>query len=310
MRKARPRDYVLGLLVFAGGVVARVALDHIVPDRLPFITFFPAVFLATYYFGRGPGLLVLVLSSLAGTFWVDPTGHSKVLLYVASALLFLAVASVILVMTDLLRTSLARLKLQDEQLALINRELKHRIKNLFSITNSICLQTIKAGGSVKEMSDSVSGRLVAIASAQDQLSATATSGADLAELVAALVGTMAPKPSRLQVEGAPTTLPAQVTTPMALILHELATNALKYGAWSTDQGYLTINWKVEWKVEIEILHFRWREHDGPKIAPAMREGLGSSLIRQSLPGATVRHDLRADGLECEITLPLTAPDAI
>jgi two-component system CheB/CheR fusion protein len=128
----------------------------------------------------------------------------------------------------------------------------------------------------------------------------------LAELVAALVGTLAPKPSKLQVEGSPTTLPAQVTTPMALILHELATNALKYGAWSTDHGYLTVTWRVE----IEILHFRWREHDGPKIAPAMREGLGSSLIKQSLPGATVRHDLRADGLECEITLPLPTPDEI
>jgi two-component sensor histidine kinase len=306
MRNGRPRDYVFGLLVFAGALVARVALDQVVPDRLPFITFFPAVFLAAYYFGLGPGFLVLVLSAVAGTIWVDPTGHSMVVLYATSAVLFLVVASIILVLTAKLRSSLARVKQQDEQLALINRELKHRIKNLFSITNSVCLQTIKAGGTVKEMSDSVSGRILAIASAQDLLSATATSGADLAELVAALVGTLAPKPSKLQVEGAPTILPAQITTPMALILHELATNALKYGAWSQDHGYLTIKWRVE----SEILYFRWREHDGPTIAPAMREGLGSSLIRQSLPGATVRHELRADGLECEITLPLTVPDEI
>jgi two-component sensor histidine kinase len=305
MRNGWPRDYLFGLLVFAGALVARVALDQLVPDRLPFITFFPAVFLA-YYFGLGPGILVLVLSAVTGTVWVDPTGHSMVALYITSALLFLVVASIILVLTHLLRSSYARLKQQDEQLALINRELKHRIKNLFSITNSVCLQTIKAGGTVKQMSDSVSGRILAIASAQDLLSATATSGADLRELVTALVGTLAPKPSRLEVAGPPTTLPLQVTTPMALILHELATNALKYGAWFTDQGYLTVTWQVETK----ILHFRWREHDGPTIAPAMREGLGSGLIKQSLPGATVRHDLRADGLEREITLPLTVSDEI
>jgi two-component sensor histidine kinase len=299
MRNGQQRDYLFGLLIFAGAVLTRFALDQIVPDRLPFVTFFPAVFLAAYYFGLGPGAFVLVLSAVVGTFWADPTGQSAFIFYCSAALLFVLTASIILVLVHQLRTNLARVKQRDEQLVLINR-LKHRLKNLFSITNSVCLQTMKSGGTVEEMSEAVSGRIMAIASAQDLLSATATEGANLRALFDALVSPLAPKPSRLQIDGPSTKLPTESTTPMALVLHELATNALKYGAWSQDIGLV----KVHWKTEQTTLLFRWREHDGPVLAPSRREGLGSGLIKNSFPGATVRDDLKADGLECEILLPL------
>jgi two-component system CheB/CheR fusion protein len=150
------------------------------------------------------------------------------------------------------------------------------------------------------MSQSVSGRLMAIAAAQDLLTATAEDGADLHALTVALVTTLAPNPSRLKIDGPPTRLPADSATPFALVLHELATNALKYGAWSSDSGVV----KVVWTKESAVLLFVWREHDGPAIAPPAREGLGRTLISRSLPGATVTHDLKADGLECRINLPL------
>ena len=66
---------------------------------------------------------------------------------------------------------------------------------------------------------------------------------------------------------------------------------------------------LRWTTENDALIFRWREHDGPAIAPPMREGLGSTLIKSSIPGATVTHDLKADGLECEIRLPLERTEA-
>jgi hypothetical protein len=87
--------YAYGLVIFVLAVIARILIDFVVPERLPFITFFPAVFLAAYYLGRGPGLLVLVLSTLVGTAWTDPTGQSAITFYMASALLFLAVAGMI-----------------------------------------------------------------------------------------------------------------------------------------------------------------------------------------------------------------------
>ena len=131
-------------------------------------------------------------------------------------------------------------------------------------------------------------------------------GADLRELVTSLVDTLAPSPSRLRSTGAAIHLSADATTPFALILHELATNALKYGAWSQASGLVDISWKVQGN----DLLFRWREHDGPAIAPPLREGLGSSLIKTSLPGATVTHDLKADGLECQIQLRFQAIDGL
>ena len=95
-------------------------------------------------------------------------------------------------------------------------------------------------------------------------------------------------------------LPPEATTPFALILHELGTNAIKYGAWSGDTGTVVVSSNVEGG----RLFFEWPEIDGPAIAPEMREGLGSALIKSGLPTATVAHDLTPTGLHCRITLPL------
>lgn len=227
------RNYALALLIFAVAIGARYLLDYVVPERLPFITFFPAVLVAAFFCGLWPSILVLVLSAAAGAAWTEaPAGASEIVFFVASFLLFIGLSGVNVALVHILMTTLEKLRQRDQQLGLINRELKHRIKNLFSIANSVCLQTIKSGKTVDDMSHSVSGRLMAIASAQDLLTATAADGADLHALTAALVTTLAPHPSRLEIDGPPTQLPADTATPFALVLHELATNALKYGAWS------------------------------------------------------------------------------
>jgi two-component sensor histidine kinase len=292
--------YAYALALFILAVIARLLIDFVVPRQLPFITFFPAVFLAGYYFGRGPGLLVLVLSTLAGTLWIDPLGRHPISFYVSGAVLFLVVAGAILLLVDALATAHEKLQRQEQRLEMINRELKHRIKNLFAIADSVCQQTINAGGSAKEMTRAVSGRILAIASAQDLLSTTAKEGAEIKELVAKLVTSLAPTPSRIRIEGNLLRLSADTTTPFALILHELATNALKYGAWSRENGLV----HVSWSATSELLRFRWREHDGPTLAPPVREGLGRKLIKSSLPGARVEHSFKPDGLQCEIDLPL------
>jgi two-component sensor histidine kinase len=293
--------YAAALGIFVIALAARLLLDLIVPWRLPFITFFPAVFLAAYYLGSGSGVLVLALSTVAGTAWVDPSGHSPISLYATSALLFLLVAGVIVFVVDRLSTAHEKLSQQEKQLEMINRELKHRIKNLFAIADSVCQQTINAGGSAKEMTRAASGRLLAIASAQDLLSTTATEGADLTELVEKLASSLAPSPSKIRVEGHPLRLTPDTTTPFALILHELATNALKYGAWAQERGWVHVSWSA---TSDDLLQFKWREHDGPILAPPVREGLGRKLIKSSLPGARVEHSFKPDGLQCEIDLPL------
>jgi two-component sensor histidine kinase len=295
------RNYALALLIFAVALGARYVLDLVVPERLPFITFFPAVLVAAYFCGLGPSILVLVLSAVAGAAWTAaPAGASEFAFFIASFMLFIGLSGVNVALVHVLMTAHEELRQRDRQLEVINRELKHRIKNLFSIANSVCLQTIKSGAAADVMSQSISGRLMAIAAAQDLLTATPSDGADLHALAEALVTTLAPCPERLAIDGPPTQLPADAATPFALVLHELATNALKYGAWSSDAGMV----KVTWTKESVMLLFSWREHDGPAVAPPTREGLGRMLIANSLPGATVSHDLKADGVECRIDLPL------
>ena len=296
LRDKREQSYALALLIFGTAVLFRIALDYLFPGRLPFITFFPAVLISAYWSGFGPALLVLILSGLTGALWEPSVDHMTRLLSFA---VFLIVAGLPVGLIVSLRSALARIRQHDDQTELINRELKHRIKNLFSITNSICVQTIRSGAPAAEMANSVSGRIMAVAAAQDLLSAAAKEGADLLELTTALVKPLTPDDARLKISGDNVRLPVDATTPLALILHELATNALKYGAWSGEHGHVAICWTAE-----NTLNFVWREHDGPAISPPPREGLGSVLIKQGLPTATVQHDLKADGLECRIVLPL------
>ncbi len=202
-------QFGLALLIFAASVLLRIAVDEVIPERLPFITFFPAVALATLLCGLWPAVLVLLLSAVVGVWWGQPSEGSLVAFRFWAILLFLITGGGVVGLVHYLTILLHRLNRQDEQLALINRELKHRIKNLFSITNSICQQTIKSGAPVEQMAKAASGRILAIASAQDLLSATASEGADLRSLVDALVTPVAPDSSRLEISGISARLPAE-----------------------------------------------------------------------------------------------------
>ena len=297
VRSNTAMSYAVAAIALGAAVVVRLLLDIELPGRLLYLAYFPAVTLVALLSGPRPAALVLAVSALIGVAWP----HADALTFrFAACLLYLFVGAVIIVLIEAFMTTLARVRRQDAQLVLINQELKHRIKNLFSIANSVCQQTIRSGSSPEDMSKAVSGRLFAIAAAQDLLSVTATRGANLAELVASLVSTVAPDRSRLTVEGPVVHLPAQLTTPFALVLHELATNAVKYGAWAAQKGRV----EVSWSLAGDLLAFRWREYVELPLAPAMRTGLGSKLIKDGLPGATVRHDLTPSGLDCEISLPL------
>ncbi len=299
-RPTTVRRYAYALLIFSAALIARIALDLVIPGQLPFITFFPAVVAAAYFGGLRPGLMVLVLSSATGAVWLDPAdGTSDLIVRLVGLVLFALLSGLNLYLLTSLQHANGLARTHEQQLALINRELKHRIKNLFSIAGSIAQQTVRSDKPPKEMSKAIAGRLNAVAAAQDLLSVTSDDGADVGELVTALVTPLAPKSEKLAVSGDPVRLPPDCTTPFGLILHELGTNALKYGAWS-DNGYVTISWTIV----SNSLEFWWKEFDGPAVAPPVREGLGSSLIKCGLPGAAVEHDLKSGGLECHIKLPL------
>jgi two-component sensor histidine kinase len=214
--------------------------------------------------------------------------------------LFVLVGGSITLFVQLLRDALEQLRAREEQLALINREQKHRMHNLFAVIDAITQQTIRDGVRPEEMLATVSGRVHALARAQDLLDVTAEEGARVPALVSELVKPMAPTPSRLRANGPDVAVPSETTTPFALILHELATNALKHGAWSSERGSVSVSWRIE----REQLAFEWQEHDGPAVVAPSRKGLGTNLIKSGLRSAKVDYDLKPDGLQCRIRLPL------
>ena len=97
---------------------------------------------------------------------------------------------------------------------------------------------------------------------------------------------------------------------LAMALHELATNAAKYGALSTRGGHVDLSWTVTHSEP--VLHMKWRETDGPSVKQPEREGFGTRMIRRVLAselGGNVSLDFKPDGLECTITAPLGGPAA-
>jgi two-component sensor histidine kinase len=127
-------------------------------------------------------------------------------------------------------------------------------------------------------------------------------GSELRTLIQAVIGPLCPDAARLQIRGAAVTLSSSATTSFALIPHELATNAVKYGAsQSSGQGRID----VAWQTENDQLHFQWRE-TGTPIFPPKRKGFGTTVISKSLSGAGVEHLFHPEGVECTMRLHLTA----
>ena len=108
---------------------------------------------------------------------------------------------------------------------------------------------------------------------------------------------------RITIEGSPIRLPPSLATSFSLILHELATNAEKHGALSSENGKVALRWELHGN-DPRQLKVVWQEYDGPPVSPPDQKGFGSGLIQRGLPGAVVDHAYLPDGVRCTIDLGL------
>jgi two-component system CheB/CheR fusion protein len=130
-------------------------------------------------------------------------------------------------------------------------------------------------------------------------------GADLAALTRVqLQPYTANRHERLQIDGPAVSLSPDLATPFSLVLHELATNAAKYGALALPSGNVSVTWRLPALNGGRTLQLVWRESGGPTQAQPQRAGLGSRLIENAIPGANVRREFAPSGLVCTIELPL------
>jgi two-component system CheB/CheR fusion protein len=119
-----------------------------------------------------------------------------------------------------------------------------------------------------------------------------------------LAAYMIDDPKRLRFHGDLVTLPPDIATPFGLVLHELATNAAKYGAFSVEAGCVLLSWTLEAKNEGQLFKLVWQESGGPAVTAPKRVGFGGSLIERSLPAALVHREFAREGVNCTIELEL------
>jgi two-component sensor histidine kinase/PAS domain-containing protein len=171
----------------------------------------------------------------------------------------------------------ARKRAEDQQTMLV-AELNHRVKNILAIVQSVAGQTVRASSSLASFSTSFSGRIKALALAHDVLTRTRWIGIGLNELLTAVLEPhRGADGGRVRLQGPPVLLPAQAVMPLSMAMHELATNASKYGALSVPQGTVSIDWTLDENAPSRV-DITWIEQGGPRVQPPGASGFGTKLI--------------------------------
>ncbi len=187
-------------------------------------------------------------------------------------------------------------KLAEERETLLRRELQHRTKNLFAVIQAVAERSFAGHESFESAREAFVGRIMAMARADQQLNESELKGARLKELVEC---ELAPFAGRYSAEGADVLLDAKSVQNFSLALHELATNAAKYGAFSTPGGAVRIGWAAHGRRD--RLKLTWKEAGGPPVSPPARKGFGTALLTATLGSARIEY--APDGLIYEAEIP-------
>ncbi len=199
-------------------------------------------------------------------------------------------------------------KASEERQALLAREVDHRAKNALAVVMA-ALRLTRAE-TLPAYRAAVEGRVAALARAQTLLARENWSGAALAQLLEGELRPFVGEGQRLSLEGPPVSLQGRAVQPVAMAVHELATNATKHGALSVAGGGVVLRWVVEDGGATLRLH--WQEEGGPAAVAPQRQGFGSRVLEATIRGqlgGTIAIDWSPAGLACTMTLPLSGPVA-
>jgi PAS domain S-box-containing protein len=187
-------------------------------------------------------------------------------------------------------------------------ELNHRVKNTLATVQAIASHSLRRARNSEDFVSSFTGRVQALARAHHLLTERTWRGADVADLVREQVVLGVVESNRVAFSGPALLLDPQSALHLALVLHELATNARKYGALSVPQGQLSVSWSMLAN-KGRMLVLQWSERGGPAVAAPSSVGFGTSLIQQALDahGGSASIQYAAEGVTCEIKLPLAEP---
>jgi PAS domain S-box-containing protein len=193
-------------------------------------------------------------------------------------------------------------KADEARQRLLAREVDHRANNLLAVVQGAV--SLSQAASVADLKRVLLGRISALARAHQLLAEGRWDGADLRRLVEDELKPFAtPGDGRLTVEGEPYALAPQLAQSVAMAVHELTTNAVKYGALSVEGGHVAVSWTPATEGGAPVI--TWRERGGPPVRPPERRGLGASLLERALrgaPGGRTELDWAPEGLICRLWL--------
>ncbi len=289
--------YGAGLAIFLLAFFIRLGLDEVLPPGFPFLTFFPAVIITAFVFGLWPGIMVAVLSTLASwlvflpTAWTfDLDGRSFLAL-----VFFVSIAAVDIALIHTMHTLVRRLtalKTEADHLAeqrgLYVAELDHRIKNLFGTVSAIVGMAARQAATPADLGRDVRSRIEALARVSGLLrgfgDASRTTAVSVLHLICDPLVVAADR--RITLDNLDHRIDLPTATSLSLIVHELATNAVKHGSLAQESGSVVVTGKVEAGAEAQStrLKIHWQERGGPAAAPAGPRGFGSALLERVTAG--------------------------
>jgi len=223
---------------------------------------------------------------------------------IANAILFpcyVLTVGLSIALGQVLQRAITRLEQQKDQADRFNTELQHRVNNILQIVRVLASRANRTRDP-KVFYEDLEGRLDAFARANRLLGLAPHRPGSMSTLIASAI---APFPAQFLLEGADCAIEADVGITLAMLVHELATNAVKYGALSVDEGRVRLNWQLGGN-EVVI---DWREEGGPAVLPPQRSGLGAGLLRSQGLIRRVDLDFDAAGVHCVIVAPCTRAQA-
>jgi two-component sensor histidine kinase len=196
----------------------------------------------------------------------------------------------------------------ETEVRFLMRELAHRSKNQMTVISAMAKQTARGADSVPEFVQNFEKRIFGLARSTDLLLANGAVGVDMKELITGQLDPFKPdNPERLTLEGPSIRVNMQAAQILGMAIHELSTNAVKYGALRRESGSLSVTWELDGTT----LNLRWRETVTPFTPPSERRGFGTtvleSMVGRSL-GAEVKRTIHEDGLEWTFAIPTSAVD--
>jgi len=296
----RAQQVAVGVIFAVIAFLLRLAFTPFVGVEVPYATFYAAVVLSVIVAGPIGGVAALLAGAVLGnTLFVVPVGTLHLSgAPLGSLFLFGLVAGSLIALTDKLVATSRREKELNQKLQLVRGELQHRIKNFVTVVQALAIQTGRSSTDAADFDLKFTKRLQALAGAQALLDDPKHSTAGLAMLIRRILAPF-DIDERLQVTiTSEVRVSEDVALGLALILNELATNALKYGSLSGENGTVLI----EAERHGDRAHIVWREKGGPRVSEPPRSGFGTRLIRSALPHSrgAVKIDYGVRGVSCRI----------